>query len=135
MRSLINKAMLKDDFYTVSDLNMEGNSINAILTLNENHPIFGGHFPGEPVVPGVCMMQMVKEITETALGLKLQIANASEVKFLMVINPNENRTLRMQLNYNESEHEALAVSAMLLKDSSVCFKFKGLLKPHQAKNY
>ncbi len=119
--------MFKDDFFTITEINIEGKSINAILEINEKHPIFQGHFPDHPVVPGVCIFQMVKEIAELASGQELQLTTASEIKFLSIIDPNEKKSIRMSLNY-EKKIEGINVSASLLKDSTVCFKFKGVFK-------
>ena len=30
------------------------------VMLNPQHAIYNGHFPQQPVVPGVCMLQMIK---------------------------------------------------------------------------
>ena len=119
--------MLNDDFFTIKEMNIEGNSINAIVEINEKHKIFQGHFPEHPVVPGVCIFQMMKEIAELSSGQKLQLTKASEIKFLGIIDPNEKKTLRMNLNY-EKENGGINVSASLLKESSICFKFKGTFK-------
>lgn len=119
--------MLKDDFFIIKEMNIEGNSINAFLEINEKHSLFYGHFPNHPVVPGVCIFQIVKELVELSSGQELQLTKASEIKFLGIIDPNEKKTLRMSLNY-EKEDERINVSASLLKDASVCFKFKGIFK-------
>ncbi|MEO6836871.1 MAG: 3-hydroxyacyl-ACP dehydratase [Ginsengibacter sp.] len=108
-------------------MNIEGNSINATLEINEKHKIFLGHFPEHPVVPGVCIFQMVKEIVELSSEKELQLSTASEIKFLGIIDPNEKKTLRMSLNY-EKENDGINVSASLLKDTTLCFKFKGIFK-------
>ena len=117
--------MLKDDFFTVSSVQKENNSFKIVLELNAIHKIFQGHFPGQPVVPGACMMQMVKEVTEIILGKKVQLTKADNLKFLQLINPNEHRTLQMDLTFNISEDGIANVSANLSNDSSVCFKFSG----------
>ena len=117
--------MLKDDFYTITSINMESNVITATLIINGTHKIFEGHFPGKPVVPGVCMMQMVKEIAAMALERDLQLIKADELKFLQVIDPLENKEIKMQVQYNEASERVVNVSASLVKESLACFKFKG----------
>ena len=119
--------MLKDDFFTISEMNIEGNSINAFLEINEKHIIFQWYFPDHPLVPGVCIFQMLKELAELSSGQELQLTKASEIKFLGIIDPNEKKILQMNLNY-EKENEGINVSASLLNDVSVCFKFKGIFK-------
>ena len=123
--------MLVNDFFTISKLEKEGSEIKAELVINANHKIFEGHFPGHPVVPGVCMMQMVKEIIEKVIGEKTNLVRAGEMKFLAIINPKENNMIRATLKYNIEENGSMAVSATLFKESLIHFKFKGLFASQQ----
>lgn len=94
------------DFYTLEGYEKsENGSFSASITLNQNHEIFKGHFPGNPVTPGVCMMQIVKELTEEFTGNKLFLKSASNVKFMAIINPFETPNLTMQLDIKEVENE------------------------------
>jgi len=118
--------MLKDDFFTISSIQKENNSYKIVLELNALHKIFDGHFPGQPVVPGACMVQIAKEVTEVILNKKIRLTKADNIKFLQLINPNEHRTLQMDLTCNVSENGIANVSANLSNGSSLCFKFSGL---------
>jgi 3-hydroxyacyl-[acyl-carrier-protein] dehydratase len=120
--------MLKDDFFTISSIQKENNSFKIILELNAMHKIFEGHFPGQPVVPGACMLQMVKEITEVILNKKIRLTRADNIKFLLLINPNEHKTLQMEVTFSISEDGIANVSANLSNGSSVCFKFSGFFQ-------
>ena len=94
------------DFYTLeTQEKTESGSFIANIKLNQTHDIFNGHFPGNPVTPGVCMMQIVKELTEEFTGRKLFLKSASNVKFMAIINPFETPDLKMQLDINEGENE------------------------------
>ena len=74
--------MLQNDFFTITAVSGEGHSFNVMLELNASHTIFDGHFPGHPVVPGACLMQMVQEVTETVLGSELRLIRADHLKFI-----------------------------------------------------
>ncbi|WP_265429494.1 3-hydroxyacyl-ACP dehydratase [Chryseobacterium sp. YIM B08800] len=94
------------DFYILnSSEKAENGSFVANISLNKDHEIFKGHFPGNPVTPGVCMMQIVKELTEEFTGKKLFLKSASNVKFMAIINPFETPDLMLQLDINEGEEE------------------------------
>lgn len=94
------------DFYTLqSHEKAENGSFTANIILNKDHDIFKGHFPGNPVTPGVCMMQIVKELTEEFTGSKLFLKSASNIKFMAIINPVETPELKLQLDITESEGE------------------------------
>ncbi|GEN68330.1 3-hydroxyacyl-ACP dehydratase [Chryseobacterium rhizosphaerae] len=91
------------DFYTLQSYEKtENGSFIADISLNKDHDIFKGHFPGNPVTPGVCMMQIVKELTEEFVGSKLFLKTASNVKFMAIINPFETPDLRLQLDIDEN---------------------------------
>lgn len=94
------------DFYTLkSSEKTEKGSFIANISLNKDHEIFKGHFPGNPVTPGVCMMQIVKELTEEFTGKKLFLKSASNVKFMAIINPFETPDLDLSFIITESETE------------------------------
>jgi 3-hydroxyacyl-[acyl-carrier-protein] dehydratase len=118
--------MLLNNFFTISNLEPLGFDIKAELIVNANHQIFEGHFPGQPVVPGVCMMQMVKEIMEVVLQKKINLVKAHEMKFLAVIDPQQNNDIHAQLKYTPGENDSVTVSATLFKNEIIHFKFKGV---------
>src|SRR5688500_7471431 len=91
--------ILSGDFFTIRSMHTEGNSVSAELELNALHPVFQGHFPGMPVVPGVCQMQMVKEILEAVSGRETRLVKADNMKFLAVINPVENPVVQLKLQF------------------------------------
>ena len=48
--------MLLDNFYTILSSESSDSTIWTIqVKLNPGHPVYQGHFPGHPVVPGVCL--------------------------------------------------------------------------------
>lgn len=85
------------DFYTLNNLTINEELVTATITINKNHEIFKGHFPGNPVTPGVCMMQIIKEITEKVVGTKLMMASSSNIKFMAIINPELTPDLTLML--------------------------------------
>ncbi len=94
------------DFYTLQSYETaENGRFIAQIKLNPEHNIFNGHFPGNPVTPGVCMMQIVKELTEEFTQKNLFLKSASNVKFMAIINPFETPELKMILDITENETE------------------------------
>jgi len=116
--------MLHPDLFTFTDLQADGDKLKTTISLNASHPIFKGHFPGQPVLPGVCMMQMVKEITEVHLDKKLRLQKARELKFLSFIDPVEHASIQLELSMKTID-ESIKVDAKLLNDATVFFKFSG----------
>ncbi|MEO6521768.1 MAG: hypothetical protein ABIN91_08820 [Mucilaginibacter sp.] len=117
--------MLLHDFFIFTDLHTEENIVKANIKLNAAHPIFKGHFPDQPILPGVCMMQMVKEMTEYYLDKKIRLEKAQDLKFLSFVNPDQNKLIQVELKINIDESR-IWVEARLLDNAIVLFKFKGV---------
>ena len=102
--------MLKD-FYTINTLQqIAANTYLCTLTLNAEHPIFKGHFPNNPVTPGVCMMQIVKNLTEQITGHQLQLTQILNVKFTALINPELHPFLQLSLSLQTQDGQVLVKS-------------------------
>lgn len=120
-------ATLLVDFYTLIHQQIEEEQATFDLLLHAEHPIYEGHFPNQPVMPGVCMLQLVTELTSQAVGQALQLQKASQAKFLIPIVPQQNPRIRLQTNYSLLEGQTWKVNATIRVDVQVFFKFKGLL--------
>jgi len=118
--------ILAGDFYTIVGSVMEADKIEAVLKINPEHEIFQGHFPGQPVVPGVCMMQIVKELVETVTGRSLRLHTGLDLKFLSVIDPGKNNTIHAEINYTVLASGDINVTARLFYSETTFFKFKGV---------
>ncbi|MDB5122903.1 MAG: FabA-like domain protein [Mucilaginibacter sp.] len=112
------------DIFTITKIEHQNTSVRARLDINKDSEIFRGHFPGQPVVPGACMLQIVKDVLETALNIQLQLKKAGHLKFVSMIDPRVAREVQMEIDYKLSEEE-IAVIASLICDAVVCFKFQG----------
>ena len=118
--------MLLNNFFTISDIETTGFEIKAGLVINAGHKIFEGHFPNQPVMPGVCMMQIVKEIVEKVLEKKTNLIKANEMKFLAIIDPQVNNRIQATITYANDENGQIKVIGSLYKGELVHFKFRGL---------
>lgn len=97
--------MVLENFYTVTEHKAEENNSHSFdIKVNKDHEIFKGHFPENPVMPGVCMMQIIKDLTEETTGKKLFMDKCSNVKFTALINPEINDKLNLNLVISEDEN-------------------------------
>lgn len=90
--------MLIEGLYTTETFDTNEEGISAQIKLNPTHEIFKGHFPGKPIMPGVCMIQIIKELTERNLGHDLFLSVASNVKFMAIINPETDPILLIDID-------------------------------------
>lgn len=107
-------------------LNGELYSIEAVLAasegmvygfdvrLNPEHFIYKAHFPGHPITPGVCLMQMVSELASVAEGYPLFIRNVRNAKYTGVVVPTENQLLRFVFTARtETEDGGIKLQALV----------------------
>ena len=57
------------------------------IILNPDHLIYKAHFPGQPVTPGVCILQMLQELLSIEVGKQLFINNIKNAKFISMMSP------------------------------------------------
>ena len=87
---------LLEDFYSLNALSFEGESC----------------FPKFKVTPGVVMLQIVKNVLEQELHCKLQLQQASQVKFLNVVEPDKNSELNFEVSLT-SEAEKISTKTLV----------------------
>jgi 3-hydroxyacyl-[acyl-carrier-protein] dehydratase len=65
------------------------NSHEREFAIPADHPSLPGHFPGNPIVPGVLLLDEVLRTTESWLGRTVHVRGVSQVKFVRPLRPEE----------------------------------------------
>ncbi|WP_138475850.1 3-hydroxyacyl-ACP dehydratase [Dyadobacter bucti] len=102
--------MFLNDLYTITETDSSAGQINSEIKINGGHRLFKGHFPGEPVTPGVVQLQIVKEILEAHLQKKLSMKSLRVCKFLSILNPEITPVVQIRINYKQAEMLEVASS-------------------------
>ncbi|WDF68484.1 hypothetical protein PQ465_19585 [Sphingobacterium oryzagri] len=111
------------DFYEIVHFNEEtAGKYAATIRLNPQHAIFKGHFPDNPVTPGVCMMQIVKDLSERVVQRSLFLSRSSNVKFMALINPEEQPLLVVHLDVSEDAEGQVKVKNITTFGDTVALK-------------
>lgn len=80
--------MLIKDYYTIENVSkLEDGAVRFDISLNADCPVYEGHFPGEPVSPGVCNIQMIKECAEQVAGKSLLLNNLQQCRLTTLVTP------------------------------------------------
>jgi len=121
--------MLLKDFYKVVSLESTGENKHLVLIhVNAEHEVFKGHFPGNPIMPGVCMMQIIKELVEQISGTSLFMQSLSNVKFMALINPFNTPELRLELDISTTETDLVKVKNITYFDDTVALKLSSVYR-------
>jgi len=109
--------MLIKDLYTVQSFEQNDTGVTATVKIHKEHEIFKGHFPGNPVMPGVCMIQIIKELTEKATDKELFLSVSSNIKFMAIINPEKNDMLVLNLIISEVDGDIKVKNTTFFEDT------------------
>ncbi|MCD4833372.1 MAG: 3-hydroxylacyl-ACP dehydratase [Bacteroidales bacterium] len=122
--------MLLKDFYTIIELDSsDKENVKAIIDLNKDHEVYKGHFPENPVVPGVCLTQLIKEVMENVENTELRLVYADNIKFMAIVNPEINNRLQIDLKVKyDTEQNLIKVNSVTHFNDQVFYKFKGNFK-------
>jgi len=74
---------LLNDFFRITATTADG----CTVQFNPDHVIYRAHFPGNPITPGVCIIQMITEVLEQRLGCHLTLHAVKNVKFIVPVSP------------------------------------------------
>jgi 3-hydroxyacyl-[acyl-carrier-protein] dehydratase len=130
--------MLLEDFYTVlhrsgpeaelSQTGVPAERYRFTLELNPCHPVYSGHFSGNPVVPGVCQLQMISELLSVIKESPLRLIDADNVKFLSLMVPEKNRVIEAEIHVRTGVKGEIFANATLREGEIVFIKFKGMFR-------
>ncbi len=96
--------MLENYLYYIENKEIEEDSAIFYIALKANCEIFKGHFPGLPITPGVCLVEMASELFATVIGKNCEIIKCKNIKFLNVVSPVDHPNITYKINWNALEN-------------------------------
>lgn len=114
---------LKNNLYKIISKEEVNSIFNYTVELNPSCVIYQAHFPGEPITPGVCIVQIGKEVIEDLLleqssaSRRLEIIKAKNIKFLSVISPNETPILTYQVRKLGFSDDNMTIETQIVVNS------------------
>jgi 3-hydroxyacyl-[acyl-carrier-protein] dehydratase len=112
--------------YQISNLAIKESSFSAEITFDPSHPVFQGHFPGQPIVPGVVLVEISAAVLSLVTGKELIVKEASVIKFLRVIEPIKQLTVMINGSVIEEDHAVYKADMSFSAGEAVFAKLKGI---------
>ena len=66
------------------------------IRFDASHPIFAGHFPEHPIVPGACLVQIAEELAAATYGHAVRFTALRNLRFSRPIIPNQEVTITIK---------------------------------------
>ena len=103
---------MNETWYSLSDF--QYNSLNNIFSravIPADSPWFSGHFPGEPIVPGIAELSIVYDVIK-----RYYQENGSSIKIISI--------KRVRFRYTLKPDEILEIKILKVIDSADSYKFE-----------
>lgn len=78
---------LLNDFYHIDAIITNDVDLTCKVGLNAGHAIYKAHFPGNPITPGVVLVQIATELISSVHGRDYQLCEAVDIKFRRTVTP------------------------------------------------
>jgi len=90
-------------------------------------PVFKGHFPGNPIVPGVLLIECVRYALSQKLARPMRLVACARVKFKGLIRPAQE--FELKASYRPLSDESYAVKASISYQGETMATFAMSFKP------
>ena len=119
--------MLNEQFFYIENIDADTNKDSLIveIVLNPLHEIFQGHFPENPIVPGVCFIQMITEIFSAFIKKDLRLIKSNSIKYQHFVDPRLNSKLYFEIKYNSIDKIHYGVICRIYFEQINFCNFKG----------
>ncbi len=117
---------------SVEELDPDGGKIVAWANVPMESPVFEGHFPGTPLVPGVLLIETMAQASGFLLLSRLKfekmpfLANVTGAKMRSFVEPGE--ILRVEAELDHDGSGFAATKARILRDGKIVCDCKLMLR-------
>ncbi len=112
--------MMLDNLYMIKGKHNTATGFDVDVSFNEKHPIYNAHFPGNPITPGVCIIEILKQLLESHYDLKLFMKTMRNVKFLQVIIPDSTTIISFKITSKKNEDGTISAN-VIAENANTCF--------------
>lgn len=98
--------MLRDRLYTLTPIDGNGSEARFVARIDASHPIFEGHFPAQPILPGVCTLAMLRDAVARMEGRPVRFDRIRDCKFTAPVDPRTTDSLELHIAVSEGEVRA-----------------------------
>ncbi len=112
---------MSETWYSLSDLQYNPpDKIFSRIVIPADSPWFSGHFPGEPIVPGIAELSAVYDIIQKyhqERGSSIRITSLKKVRFKNIIKPDEILEIKITLDDSSEESHKFEIASV---NGTVC---------------
>ncbi len=105
-----------------------GDADNVQIRLHADHPIYKAHFPGNPITPGVCIVQIISEILGERLHRSFALDEIVNLKFTSTLSPADDPLVEITFTLVEETEGGCKAKGHIMVAGDIKTKFSVILK-------
>lgn len=105
--------MKSDPWYSISAVNSnEAGTIDFVASASQSSAWFNGHFPGEPILPGIAQISIVWDAIRKMSGPDRipVITEVKRLRFRQIIRPDDSMSVTVEPDRNKKGQFAFKIS-------------------------
>ena len=112
-----------NDFFQIEHLSVSEQQAVVQVRLNEGCSVYKGHFPGHPIAPGACSIEMIRLCAEKSFNREVRFQHIKQCKFTSLIEPDRQTLLTIHLEWN-----GVQITADITNGPQTAVRFKAQTK-------
>jgi 3-hydroxyacyl-[acyl-carrier-protein] dehydratase len=89
----------------------DGASAVATAKVDPADPVFAGHYPGFPVLPGVYLIELVSQVVRASQGDRCELVTLDRCRFLSPVAPGDELRIEVSMSHRDGELRCAATVA------------------------
>mgnify|MGYP000154063209 CR=1 FL=1 len=114
----------RDHMLLIDEAELREGKAYGKKTIRGDEFFLQGHFPGNPVCPGVCHIEMLRECVMKLVGVKVFISSVKQCRLTAVSDPLSCSELKLTVSLEKTD-EGYAVSALLEDEEKTYMEYRG----------
>lgn len=113
--------ILLDKLYTIKSQHIDETNVRYLIGFNTDNEILKGHFPGNPIIPGACIIQIISELVSKYIGFDVIMSEAKKIKFTNPIKPEKDKEVNFVISLSSTD-KGITTTVTVLTEETIFAK-------------
>lgn len=120
--------LLENRFYKILQKETDGTTGLFTVAILPDCDVYKGHFPNDPVCPGVCNIETIKECAMVLTGKELRIKTIKQCRLTAIATPSVCPEVTVNVTATPSNDNTYTVLATIKDNAQTYMEYKGTME-------